>query len=138
MFTSFHAKLSWADVKTHKFDMRAKQPISCAEGEVSTKNWNFEHESTSWDFHVGSWRNMFWSKMRCFSWYMDENVWMQSRVGELVSWEFDEWKSFEVEKRMIWVEKKSENERKVWVFTLRKIFSLEKLGWNGKNLKIQS
>ena len=24
--------------------------------------------------------------MRCISWYLDENVWMQSRVDELVSW----------------------------------------------------
>ena len=58
-FIVVHAKLSWAGAKTHKLDMRDEQPISCAEVEISTKNWNFEYESTSWYFHVGSWRNMF-------------------------------------------------------------------------------
>ena len=73
-------------------DMWDEQPISCVEGEISTKNWNFEHESTTSYFHVWSWRNMFRPKIICFSWVMYENMWMQSRVGESVSWEFDEWK----------------------------------------------
>ena len=53
LFTSSHENMSWENAKTHKLDKQAKQPISCAEGENSTKNWNFQHESTSWVFHVG-------------------------------------------------------------------------------------
>ena len=46
-------------------------------------------------------------------------------------------KSFEVWKDLLWVEKTSENEWKVWVLTLIKVFSHEKLGWNGKKWKFE-
>ena len=136
--TYFHENMSWEDAKTHKLVMRDKQPISCAKGEILTKNWNLEHESTSWDFHLGSWRNMFQLNMRCFSWVSYEHVWMKSIVDEFLSWEIDEWKVFEVEKRMLWVDKTSENGWEVWVFILIKVFLLEKLGWNGKTWKFKA
>ena len=43
-FTAFYVNQSWEHAKTHKLDKQAEQPISCAEGENSTKNQNFEHE----------------------------------------------------------------------------------------------
>jgi hypothetical protein len=98
MLTTFHENLVWEDAKNLKLDMPVEQPILCADGEILIKNWNFEHESKSADFHVGSWINMFQSKMICLSWISDENVYMQSRVGESVSWEFDEWKVSKFEK----------------------------------------
>jgi hypothetical protein len=125
-------------LKTHKLNKQAEQPISCAEGENLTKNRNFEHESTSWVFHVGSWRNMFGVNMRCISWDLDEHVWMQSIVGELVSWSSMKEKFLKFGEKMLRVEKTSESGWEVWVFILRKVFSLEKLGWNGKTWKIKA
>jgi hypothetical protein len=93
--------------------MQDEQPILCAEGEISTKNWNFECESTSWDLHVESWRNMFQSKIKYLSWVLDENVWMQSRICELVSWESNDRKVLMFWENMLWVEKTSESELKV-------------------------
>ena len=65
--TTFHVNPSWENAKTHKLDEHAEQPISCAEGENSTKNWKFEHDSIRWYFHVGSWINMFQSNVRYIS-----------------------------------------------------------------------
>ena len=46
--------------------------------------------------------------------------------------EFNERKVLKFGEKMIWVEKTSESGWQVLVFILRKFFSLEKLGWNGK------
>ena len=87
----------------------AEQPISCVEGENSTKNGKFEHDSIRWYFYVGSWRNMFQSIVRCISWVSDENVWLQSRVDELVWWSSMKEKFWSFVKKMFWVEKTSES-----------------------------
>ena len=47
--------------------------------------------------------------------------------------EFDERKVLKFDEKMIWVEKTSESGWEVWVFILRKVFSLKKVGWNGKS-----
>ena len=47
-------------------------------------------------------------------------------------------KSFEVWKRMPWVEKESESKWNVLVFTLIKVLSLEKPRWNGKAYKFEA
>ena len=41
---------------------------------------------------------------------------MQSKVGESISWEFDEWNVSKFGKDMPWVEKESESEWKVLKF----------------------
>ena len=46
--------------------------------------------------------------------------------------EFNERKVLKFCKNLLYVEKTSESGWEVWVFILRKIFSLEKLGWNWK------
>ena len=90
LFFSFHVNRSWANSKTQKLDKQDEQPISWAEGEISTKNWKNEHGFIWWDFHAGSWRNMFQSILRYLSWYSDENVFFEIH-GEWVSlMEFDE------------------------------------------------
>ena len=38
LFMISHANRSWENAKTHKLDKHDEQPISCAEGENSTKN----------------------------------------------------------------------------------------------------
>lgn len=63
MITTFHENTNWVDAKTDKLVMQAKQPISCAKVKFRPKNSNLEHESTIWNFHVISWRNMFQSKL---------------------------------------------------------------------------
>ena len=47
-------------------------------------------------------------------------------------------KFFYVWTRVLWVEKESDSEWKVWVFTLRKVLLLEKLRWNGKTYQIET
>ena len=132
MFTTFHASLSWSDAKTDKLVKQAKQQISCAELKFRPKNSNFKHEFTSWNFHLGSWRNIFWSKMRSLSWVLDENV---RRNPESVSWShgssmngkvFEVWEKYALswEREVKWV--------KIFFLELGKFFSLEKFGWNEK------
>ena len=58
--------------------------------------------------------------MRSISWVSDENVWMQSKVGESVSWELDECKVLKFAEKMLWVEKTSENEWKFEFWNLEK------------------
>ena len=52
--------------------------------------------------------------------------------------EFHETKVLKFCGKMIWVEKTSESGLEVLVFILRKVFSLEKLGWNGKTWKFKA
>ena len=52
--------------------------------------------------------------------------------------EFDERNILKFGEKMLWVEKTSESGWEVWVFILRKVFSHEKLGWNGKTWKIEA
>ena len=52
--------------------------------------------------------------------------------------EFNEIKLLKFCEKIIWVEKTSESGWEVWVFICRKVFSLEKLGWNGKTWKIDA
>ena len=59
----------------------------------------------------------------------------QSEVGELVSWSSLKEMFLKFGEKMLWVKKTSESGLKVWVFKLRKVFSLEKLGWNEKTWK---
>ena len=51
--------------------------------------------------------------------------------------EFNERRVLKFCEKMLWVEKTSESGWEVWVFILRKVFSLEKLGCNGKTWKIE-
>ena len=134
-FTTAHANRSWENAKTHKIDKQAKQPISCVEGEILTKNWNFEHESTRWDFHVGSWRNVFWSKMRLISWFSDENVWMQSKVGELVSWNSMKEKFWSLEKKWFELRKQAKVDDKFEFSYLENFFLTQQTWMEWKNSK---
>ena len=52
--------------------------------------------------------------------------------------EFDEIKVLKFGEKMIWVEKIGESGWEVWVLILRNVFSLEKLGWDGKTWKTQA
>ena len=70
--------------------------------------------------------------MRCISWVSDENVWMQSRVGESVSWEYDEWKVSKFENICFELRKKAKVNEKFEFSHLEKFSHLKKLGWNGK------
>ena len=124
LFFASHENQSWANAKTHELDKQGKQPISCVGGEISTKNWKFEHDLIRWDSHVGSRRNMFQLNVRCISWDLDENVCLQSGVDELVSWSLMKEKFLKFCENMLWVEKTSESGWEVWVFILRKDFSL--------------
>ena len=86
--------MRWFDANIEKLVMHAKQPISCAELKFWQKNSNLKHECTSWNFHIGSWINMFWSKMKSLSWVLDEKC--KCNPG-LVGWshgKFDEEKVF--------------------------------------------
>ena len=77
-------------------------------GEISTKNWKNEHGFIRWYFHVGSWTNMFQSILRSISWDSYENVFLQSRVKEWVSWSSMKEKVLKFVEKMLWVEKTSE------------------------------
>ena len=81
---------------------------------------------------------MFQLNVRSFLWDSDENVKMPSRMNELVSWSLMNEKFRSFVKKMLWVEKTSGSGWEVWVFILGKVFSLEKLGWNGKTWKNQA
>ena len=137
MFTAFHVNQSWANSKTHKLDKQAEQPISCAEGENSTKNWKFEHDSIRWDFHVGSWRNMFQSNVRCISWDLDENVWLQSRMDELVSWSSMKEKFWSFVKKCFELRKQVKVDEKFEFSYLEKFSHLKNLDGIEKNWKIK-
>ena len=76
--------------------------------------------------------------MVCISWVSDENVWMQSEVGELVSWSSMKEKLLKFGEKILWVEKTSESGCELLVLLLRTNLSLEKLGWNGKTWKIEA
>lgn len=136
-FTVFHANRSWQNAKIHKLDKQDEQPISCAEGEILTENWKFEHDSIRWYFHVGSWRNMFQSNVRFISWDSDENVWMQSRMNELVSWSSMKEKFWSLVKK--WFEfRKQVKVNEKFEFSYLKSFLTQKTWMEWQNLKNRS
>ena len=81
---------------------------SCVGGEILTRNWKNEHGFICWDFYLGSWDNKFQSILRCLSWYLDENMVLQSKVNDWVSWSSMKEIFFEVWWKVIWVKKTSE------------------------------
>ena len=97
--------------------------LSCRpNGEFHVQKWSFDkklsnlmHECTSWILHLKSSRKMFWSKMKSFSWILDDKwnavkwVWRfyeesgeeKLKLDEICfEWKWrSEWKD---EKRSIW------------------------------------
>ena len=69
-----------------------------------------------------------------FGWKCVDTIWS----GWVDLMEFDERKVLKFGEKMLWVEKTSESGWEVWVFLLRKVISLENLGWNGKTWKIEA
>ena len=97
MITTFHENMRWFDAKTDKPIMQAKQLILCKELKFWPKISNLKHECTSWNFHVGSWRNMFQSKMKSLSWVLDEKYACNPELVGQSHGKFDEWKVFKFE-----------------------------------------
>lgn len=65
--------------------------------------------------------------MRCLSGVSDENVWMQSRVGESVSWEFNEWKGLKFEKICFGLRKQVKMNEKFYFSNLEKFSHFKNL-----------
>ena len=134
LISASHVILSWASSQTLKLDNLVEHPKSCAGDENPTKNWKTEHGFVWWDFHLGSWRNMFYSILRCHSWDLGENVFLQSMMTKCVSWSSMKEKVWSLIKRMVYVWETSENFKFSY---LENFSSLHKLRWNEKSWKLE-
>ena len=123
MIIIFHENMRWVDVKSYKLVMHDKQPIPCAKLKFWPKKSNWKHEYKSWNFHVGSWRNIFRSKMTSLSWVLDENAnaiksWLVGLMDYSLNEKFSSLKKYALswEIKVNWVE--------TWVLELRRVFLL--------------